>query len=214
MRVAIADDSLLIREGISRVLAAADFEICGLARDAAELLALIQAESPDIAIIDIKMPPTHTDEGLTAARIIRAQHPATAVLVLSQYVEADYALTLLSTGSAGCGYLLKDRVTHHGDLVGALQRLKRGEVVIDPELVEQMLNRHRPKNPLEDLSARERTILALIAEGLTDRGIAERLWLSRKTVETHVRHILQKLGLKESPTRNRRVEAVLTYLHA
>jgi DNA-binding NarL/FixJ family response regulator len=214
MRVAIADDSLLIREGISRVLAASDIVICGLAGDAPELLALVEADAPDVAIIDIKMPPTYTDEGLAAAAAIRAQHPATAVLVLSQYIEADYALALLARGSEGCGYLLKDRVIHQADLVDALERLVRGEAVVDSQLVEQLLDRHRPPNPLDELSPRERTILALMAQGLTDRGIAEQLWLSRKTVETHVRHILQKLGLAESPTRNRRVEAVLTYLHA
>jgi DNA-binding NarL/FixJ family response regulator len=212
VRVAIADDSLLIREGIARVLVSAEIGVCGLARNGSELLELVAAEAPDIAIIDIRMPPTHTTEGLVSAAAVRARHPATAVLVLSQYIEAEYALTLLGGGGDGCGYLLKDCVTRPGDLVDALARLVRGEVVVDQELVEQLLSRTRPKSPLDELSPRERSILALMAEGLTDRGIAERLWLSRKTVETHVRHILQKLGLAESPERNRRVIAVLTYL--
>jgi DNA-binding NarL/FixJ family response regulator len=158
------------------------------------------------------MPPTHTREGLEAAVAIRGQHPGTAVLVLSQYVDADYALELLGDGGSARGYLLKERITAPTELVDALERLERGETVIDAQLVDELLRRSRENNPLDQLTDRERSVLRLMAEGLTDRGIAERLWLSPKTVETHVRHILQKLGLPEHHTRNRRVEAVLTYL--
>jgi DNA-binding NarL/FixJ family response regulator len=176
-------------------------------------MALVARTGPDVAIIDIKMPPAYSDEGLVAAIRIRERHPATAVLVLSQYVDADYALTVLG-GDRVRGYLLKERITQPRELLDALDRLTRGETVIDQELVADLLARRRQPDRLADLSERERGVLALMAEGLTDRGIAERLWLSPKTVETHVRHILRKLGLAESHARNRRVEAVLAYLRA
>jgi DNA-binding NarL/FixJ family response regulator len=159
------------------------------------------------------MPPTFTDEGLRAAAEIRSRHPDVAVLVLSQYVDSDYALALLRGGER-CGYLLKERVTRGDDLVHALQRLARGETVVDRDLVDQLVGRTRRPDPLAELTERERHVLSLMAEGLTDRGIAERLWLSPKTVESHVRHILQKLGLPEHHSRNRRVEAVLAYLQS
>lgn len=214
MRVVIADDTLLVREGITRVLEAAGIEVSGRAATATELLEQVVTHNPDVAIIDIRMPPTYTDEGLEAARAIRSKHPATAVLVLSQYVEPGYALTLLGAGGESCGYLLKDRVAEVTHLTDALHRLTAGEAVIDSQLVELLLNRPRAAGPLDDLTDREKTILTLMAEGLTDRGIAERLWLSRKTVETHVRHILQKLTLPENPTHNRRVQAVLAFLQS
>jgi DNA-binding NarL/FixJ family response regulator len=214
VRVVVADDSLLIREGIARVLEDAGLEVCAQAGDADELLRAVESTRPDVAVVDIRMPPTHTTEGLEAATTIRQRHSDTAVLVLSQYVDADYALALVRDTASACGYLLKERITRSGELVDALERLDRGETVIDPKLVEELIDRGGAPAPLEELSPRERHVLALMAEGLTDRGIAEQLWLSPKTVETHVRHILQKLGLTESRARNRRVEAVLAYLRA
>jgi DNA-binding NarL/FixJ family response regulator len=215
MRVVLADDSLLVREGLKRLLTEAAIEVCGEAGDAEALAAVVDRAQPDVVIVDIRMPPTHNDEGLRAAAAIRARHPEVAVLVLSQYVDADYALTLLGQGGAAAsGYLLKDRITRGTDLVDGLRRLAAGETVVDPLLVEQLLERPRHESPIEELTERERHVLSLMAEGLTDRGIAERLWLSPKTVESHVRHILQKLGLPEDRSRNRRVEAVLAYLRS
>jgi DNA-binding NarL/FixJ family response regulator len=173
----------------------------------------VERTLPDVVVADIRMPPTYTDEGLRAAAEIRIRHPGTAVLVLSQYVDADYALALLRDGER-CGYLLKERVTRGDDLVQAVERLARGETVVDRDLVAELVGRTRRPDPLAELTERERHVLALMAEGLTDRGIAERLWLSPKTVESHVRHILQKLGLPEHHSRNRRVEAVLAYLRS
>ena len=214
MRVALADDSLLVREGVKRLLAEAGIEVCGEAGDAEELASVVDETRPDVVVLDIRMPPTHTDEGLRAAAALRTSRPQTAVLVLSQYVDADYALRLLNDGGQACGYLLKERITHGRDLCDAIERLAKGETVVDPQLVHELLGRARPRSPIDDLTARERQILSLMAEGLTDRGIADRLWLSTKTVESHVRHILQKLNLPEDRTRNRRVAAVLTYLRA
>lgn len=213
MRVAVADDSLLVREGLKRLLVDAGVEICGEASDAEQLDAVVEKTRPDVVLVDIRMPPTHTDEGLRAADAIRTRHPGIAVLVLSQYVEADYALALLRAGGEGRGYLLKERITHGRDLLEAIDRLAAGETVVDPQLVHQLLHRVRWQSPIDDLTERERHVLSLMAEGLTDRGIAERLWLSPKTIESHVRHILQKLGLPEDHNRNRRVAAVLAYLH-
>ena len=160
------------------------------------------------------MPPTHTDEGLVAAAELRERFPATGVLVLSQYVEIGYALRLIEGREGRCGYLLKERVTNASEIVDALHRIAAGEIVVDAELVEALLRRPRAHDPLEELSEREREVLALMAEGLTDRGIAERLWVSPATVETHIRHILRKLSLSPNATSNRRVQAVLTYLRA
>lgn len=214
MRVAIADDSLLVREGLKRLLAEANIDVCGEAGDVDELAATVEKTHPDVVIVDIRMPPTHSDEGLQAAAEIRARHPDIAVLVLSQYIDADYALKLLQESGEASGYLLKDRITQGTDLLDAVRRLAQGETVLDPQLVDQLLARAREGSPIDDLTDRERHVLSLMAEGLTDRGIAERLWLSPKTVESHIRHILQKLGLPEDRSRNRRVEAVLTYLRA
>jgi DNA-binding NarL/FixJ family response regulator len=214
VRVVIADDTALLRQGLVRLLEDAGVEICGEAGDGEGLLELVETTEPDAAIVDIRMPPSHRDEGLVAAERIRELHPEVGVLVLSQYVETTYALRLLDGPVGGCGYLLKDRVLDAGQLVGALERVTAGETVVDPELVAQLLERRRERDPLADLTPREREILGLMAEGLTDRGIAERLWLTPKTVETHVRHILRKLDLPQGAAYNRRVQAVLTQLRA
>ena len=212
MRIVIADDTALLRQGVVRLLEDAGVEVCGEAGDAAELLELVEEAAPDVAIVDIRMPPSHSDEGLVAAARIRELHPDVGVLVLSQYVDAAYALRLLDGSNGGCGYLLKDRVLDAAQLVGALERVTAGETVMDPELVAQLLERPRERDRLDELTPREREILGLMAEGLTDRGIAERLWLTPKTVETHVRHILRKLDLPQGAAYNRRVQAVLTQL--
>ena len=214
MRVVIAEDTALVRQGLARLLADAGIEVCGEAGDAAALLALVDAERPDVAVVDIRMPPTHTDEGLVAAASIRERHPSAAILVLSQYLDAAYALRLVEDTDGSCGYLLKDRVTDAAELVSALERVAAGETVVDRELVEQLLARRREPGPLDELTDREREVLRLMAEGLTDRGIAERLWVTPKTVETHVRHILRKLDLPTGAANNRRVQAVLTQLRA
>jgi DNA-binding NarL/FixJ family response regulator len=214
MRVVIADDTALLRQGLSRLLAEAGIEVCGECGDADSLLALVDELQPDVAVVDIRMPPTHTDEGLVAAAAIRERHRDTGVLVLSQYVEASYALRLVEGADGGCGYLLKDRVTDADELVEALERIAAGEVVVDRELVEQLLARRRTPDPLGNLTTREREVLRLMAEGLTDRGIAERLWVTPKTVETHIRHILRKLDLPSGAVHNRRVHAVLAHLRA
>ena len=214
MRVVIADDAPLIRHGIARLLTDAGIDVCGEAGDAADLLELVADTRPDVAIVDIRMPPDHTDEGLVAADTIRANFPATGVLVLSQYVDSAYAVRLIDGGDGGRGYLLKDRVMHAGELVAALARVAAGEVVVDAELVEQLLARRRVAGPLDELTDRELEVLTLMVEGLTDRGIAERLWLTPRTVETHIRHILRKLELPTGASHNRRVHAVLAYLRA
>ncbi len=203
MRVVIADDTAILREGLARLLEENGVKVVGQAADATELLRAVEELNPDAALVDIRMPPTHTDEGLVAAETLRIP-----VIVLSQYVETAYALRLLEGGQPGRGYLLKDRVMDAAQLVAALERVVAGEVVVDPALIEPLVARR----PLGDLTAREREVLALMAEGLTDRGIAERLWLTPKTVETHVRHILRKLALPAGTANNRRVHAVLTYL--
>jgi DNA-binding NarL/FixJ family response regulator len=214
MRVVIADDSALVREGLAHALAKHGHEITAATDNPDDLLTCIAASPPEVAIVDIRMPPTHTTEGLRAAAAIRERHPDVAVLVLSQYVDADFALMLLREATAFSGYLLKDRVTNLTTLLEAIDRVARGECVIDPELVELLLQRPLVETRLSDLTDRERTVLALIAEGLSDRAIAERLWLTRKTVETHVRHILAKLALPPDVDHNRRVLAVLTFLRA
>jgi DNA-binding NarL/FixJ family response regulator len=214
MRIVIADDSALVREGLLHALQAHGHEVTGTAGDADELLDSIEHARPDLALVDIRMPPTHTIEGLRAAAAIRERHPDIAVLVLSQYVDADYALTLLREGTARSGYLLKDRITQLTTLLDAIERVGRGETLVDAELVDLLLHRPGIENRLTDLTGRERTVLALVAEGLSDRAIAGRLWLTQKTVETHVRHILAKLALPPDADHNRRVLAVLTFLRA
>jgi DNA-binding NarL/FixJ family response regulator len=212
VRIAVADDSAIVREGLARVLLDAGMQVCGAAQDADELLRIVEQEQPDVALVDIRMPPTRTDEGIVAAAEIRNRFPEVGVLVLSQHVETDYALRLLEERQGRCGYLLKDRITRIEELTEAIQRVARGEVVVDPELVEQLMSRGR--SPVRELTAREREVLALMAEGLTDRGIAERLWVTQKTVETHAVHIFRKLDLPEGASYNRRVHAVLAFLRA
>jgi DNA-binding NarL/FixJ family response regulator len=208
----IADDSALVRDGLRHALTAHGHDVIATATDAPELLETVARDPPDIAVIDIRMPPTHTTEGLQAAAEIRDRGGRTGVLILSQYVDADYAFTLLRTNPARSGYLLKDRITQLDTLLDALRRLHDGGTVLDEELVDLLLHRPAAENRLEQLTDRERTVLALVAEGLSDRAIAERLWLTQKTVETHIRHILGKLGLPPDADHNRRVLAVLEFL--
>lgn len=214
MRVVIAEDSGLVRQGLARLLTDQGMEVTSEVDNADDLLRRIVFDHPDVAIVDIRMPPTHTDEGLVAAEEIRARHPAVGVLVLSQYVESEYVLKLLRGGDQPVGYLVKDRVLDAGELADAVRRVAAGETVIDRELVSQLVNRPRQPSALDELTGREREVLALMAEGLTDRGIAERLFITQKTVETHVRHIFSKLALPAGARDNRRVHAVLTYLKA
>jgi DNA-binding NarL/FixJ family response regulator len=214
MRIVIAEDMALMRAGLARLLADRGFELAGEAEDAETLLQLVARTRPDAAIVDIKMPPTHTDEGLRAAALIREHHPGTSVLLLSSYLDARYAATLFESYPAGTGYLLKERVGDAGVLGDALQRIHRGECVLDPAIVNKLLNRAREPGPLDELSPREREILSLMAEGHSNKRICELCFLSPKTVETHIHSILMKLGLRDSPDSSRRVLAVLTYLRA
>jgi DNA-binding NarL/FixJ family response regulator len=214
VRVVIADDSAVVREGLRHAMQAHGHEVVGTAADGEELLDCVQREKPQVALVDIRMPPTHTSEGLDAASAIRERSPDVALLVLSQYVDADYALTLLRESPARSGYLLKDRIADLTALLEAIERVARGETVVDPELVDLLLHRPASESRLAHLSDRERTVLALLAEGLSDRAIAARLWLTQKTVETHVRHILAKLSLPPDADHNRRVLAVLTFLRS
>jgi DNA-binding NarL/FixJ family response regulator len=215
VRVALADDAVILREGLSRLLAEAGFDVVGLAADAEALLELVQRTRPDVAIIDIRMPPTHTDEGLRAAKIIRQQWPAIGILVLSQHVNTRYALELLSTGTDGVGYLLKERVSDLAELSSSVSRVGHGGSVLDPAVVGELVSRRRPgDNPIERLTAREREVLALIAEGRSNRAIAERLFVTEHTVEKHVKNILGTLDLPQSPDDHRRVLAVITYLNS
>jgi DNA-binding NarL/FixJ family response regulator len=214
MRVVLADDSVLLREGIARLLEDSGFEVVGRAGDAEDLLRKVRAHQPDVAIVDIKMPPTHTDEGLRAARTIRAEHPGTAVLVLSQYVEEDYAMDLLAGSAEGVGYILKDRVADIDRFLDAIRRVADGGSALDPEVVSRMLGRRRAVDPLEELTPREREVLALMAEGRSNRAIAGELVITERAVEKHVTSIFTKLNLPSSAEDHRRVLAVLTYLRA
>jgi DNA-binding NarL/FixJ family response regulator len=213
-RVVITEDSLLVRHGLDRILREAEFDVVGQTATVEELLDLVARARPDVALIDIRLPPSYRDEGLRAAEAIRARFPSVALLVLSQYVEAEYALRLLEGTEQSIGYLLKDRIVNPAQLTEAITRILAGGVVVDPALVAQLLERRRRADPLDELTSREREVLALMAEGFTDRGIAQRLYVTPKTVETHTRHIFQKLALSESALENKRVRAVLEYLRA
>jgi DNA-binding NarL/FixJ family response regulator len=212
MRVAVADDAALFREGVARLLTDAGFEVVAKAKDAVELLALVHADTPDVVVVDIRMPPGFTTEGLDAAREIRRTHPDVGVLVLSAHVEPHYAVQLLDEDARGAGYLLKDRVADLAELSGAVRRVAAGGLVIDPGVVATLVGRRRVGDPLESLSEREREVLAVMAEGRSNQGICERLFLSPKTVEAYVRSVFTKLGLQQGPDDNRRVLAVLAYL--
>ena len=215
MRVVVADDAVLLREGLGRLLEEVGFDVVGLAADAEELFTYVAEHEPDVAIVDIRMPPTFTDEGLRAAREIKDRWPATAILVLSQHVQASYAVELLSLGASGTGYLLKDRVADLAELAANVRRVGEGGSVLDPSVVEQLVEQRRTKDdPLERLSTRERDVLAAMAEGLTNKGIAERLFIAEHTVEKHVSNIFAALQLPVSNSDHRRVLAVVTYLDA
>jgi DNA-binding NarL/FixJ family response regulator len=212
--VVLADDSVLLREGIASLLEKAGFEIVGQSGTAEDLLLKVRSYKPDIAIVDIKMPPTHTDEGLRAATEIREKHPDTAVLVLSQYVEEGYALELLQESAEGVGYLLKDRVYDLADFVAAVKRVAEGGSALDPSVVSQLVGRRRRDDPIDALSAREREVLELMAEGLSNSAIAARVFLTDRGVEKHVTSIFQKLQLPVAADTHRRVLAVVAFLQS
>ena len=214
MRVVVADDVMLTREGIVRLLRDAGIEVVGEAEDADGLLRDVRLSRPDAAIVDIRMPPTHTDEGLVAAQRIRTEQPEVGVLVLSQYVEPSYAMRLLAEHPEGVGYLLKERVFDVAILVDALRRVTDGETVVDPTIVSRLVGRRRRVDPLAELTAREREVLELVAEGLSNKAVAGRLVVTERTVEAHVKQIFLKLGLDANPESHRRVLAVLAYLRA
>jgi DNA-binding NarL/FixJ family response regulator/class 3 adenylate cyclase len=212
MRVVIADDSVLLREGVVRLLAESGFDVVAQSDNADDLLRHVAMHKPDVAIVDIRMPPTHTDEGLAAAREIRERHSATGVLVLSQYVEAGYAMDLLAEGAEGVGYLLKDRVSDLEEFAGAVRRVGEGGSALDPAVVSQLVGRRRQQDPLDELTPREREVLELMAEGRSNQAIAERMFVTLRAVEKHVTSIFTKLGLPASTDDHRRVLAVLAYL--
>jgi DNA-binding NarL/FixJ family response regulator len=214
VRVVVADDVMLTREGIVRLLKDSGIEVVAEAGDANSLLRHVQLTQPDAAIVDIRMPPTHTDEGLVAAQQIRAAHPEVGVLLLSQYVEPSYAMRLLKEHPERVGYLLKERVFDVAILVDALRRLADGETVIDPTIVSRLVGRRRREDPLEELTEREGEVLGLVAEGLSNKAIAARLFVTERTVEAHVKQIFLKLRLETNPASHRRVLAVLAYLRA
>jgi DNA-binding NarL/FixJ family response regulator len=214
MQAVIADDAVLFRAGLARVLEAAGIEVAAQVGDAEQLLARVRADPPEAVVVDIRMPPTHTREGLDAAQRIRAEHPEVGVLVLSQYVEPHHAMQLLQDGARGVGYLLKDRVSDVNEVVDAVRRVAAGGSVIDPEVVAQLVSRRRTHDPIQGLSERERQVLALMAEGRSNQAIGERLFLSPKTVEAHVHSIFTRLDLHAAPDDRRRVLAVLAFLRA
>jgi DNA-binding NarL/FixJ family response regulator len=214
MRVALVDDQVLLREGLARLLAEAGMQVVASEGDIDGFLRAAEATRPDVAIIDIRLPPTFTDEGLRAADLLRTRQPLTAILVLSQYLDAGYAFRLLESFPTGVGYLLKDRVSQVAVLVDAVERVVAGECVVDPSIVARLAGRSGLAEPLSVLTSREREVLALMAEGRTNAAIGQRLYLSEKTVEGNVRRIFEKLGLSDTPEDNRRVLAVLAFLRA
>jgi len=214
VRAVIADDSLLLREGVARVLADAGIEVAASVGDADALRRVVATEKPDVAIVDVRMPPTQTDEGSRAAEAIRERHPEVGILMLSQVVEAHTALRLFGERPEGFGYLLKDRVLEIDDFVEAVKRVARGGTAMDPQVVSQLVGKRRKDDPIDDLSPREREVLELMAEGRSNAGICAKLFLSSKTVETHVSSIFNKLRLTQAPDDHRRVLAVLAYLRA
>jgi DNA-binding NarL/FixJ family response regulator len=211
LRVVLADDDVLLREGLASLLERSGLHVLGQAGDGAALLGLVRDTRPDLAVIDIRMPPTRTTEGLQAAQVIREEFPGTAILVLSAHVEVEHAMELLASGG-GLGYLLKSRVTDVAEFLDTLDRITKGGSVVDPALVHELVTARRRKDPLAALSAREREVLALMAEGRSNAGIARRLWVTEGTVEKHVRSILAKLDLPETEEDHRRVLAVVTFL--
>ena len=214
MRVAVADDGVLFRRGLVHLLVKEGIEVVAEVGNADELIRAVESTAPDVVLIDIRMPPTHTVEGLDAAAAIRRSRPKTGVILLSQYVEPHAAMSLLSEGTGGIGYLLKDHVTDPAALVDAIIRVANGGAVIDPSVVAQLLLKQRRHDPLESLTSRERAVLALMAEGRSNQAVAARLFLSEKTVESHVGRILSKLGIGIEPDDHRRVLAVLTHLRS
>jgi DNA-binding NarL/FixJ family response regulator len=212
VRVVVADDSTLFREGVARLLVDAGFEVVGTAANPEQLLLKVRSYAPDVVIVDVRMPPTQTDEGIQAAELIFAHHPDVRVLLLSQFVEAKRALDLISSRSAGFGYLLKDRVLDVDDFVDAVTRVGRGGTALDPDVVAELVGRPRASDPLAELTDREREVLALMAEGRSNQGIGSKLYLSPKTIEAHVHAIFMKLGLAAKGEDHRRVLAVLAYL--
>jgi DNA-binding NarL/FixJ family response regulator len=212
MRVVIADDSVLVREGVARLLTDAGIDVAGTAATPDELLRRVHLFHPDVAVVDIRMPPTHTDEGIVAAQQIRASHPDVGVLLLSQHLDSVYAARLLEEVPSGAGYLLKDRVSDVAVLTDAIHRVAEGECVIDPTIVSRLVQAGRSRGPLDELTEREREVLALMAEGRSNLAIGQSLFLGTKTVESHVRQIFQKLGLDQSLDDHRRVLAVLVFL--
>ena len=215
MQIVVADDAVILREGLARLLEEAGFDVVGLAADADELCALVEDLQPEVAIVDIRMPPTHTDEGLQAAKLIRARWPQVGILVLSQHVQARYAVELLAGGTERVGYLLKDRVSDLGELSESVKRIGEGGSVLDPTVVAQLVGQRRKGDtPLEDLTDRELEVLALMAEGRSNKAIGERLFITEHTVEKHVKSIFGTLRLPPSPDDHRRVLAVVTFLDA
>ncbi len=214
MRVVVADDAMLTREGIVRLLREAEVDVVAQAENADELLRHVRLAQPDAAVVDIRMPPTHTDEGLVAAQRIRTEHPQIGVLVLSQYVEPSYAMRLLEEHPEQVGYLLKERVFDVAILVDALRRIADGETVVDPTIVSRLVGRRRRADPLAELTEREREVMGLVAEGLSNKALARRLFVTERTVEAHVKQIFLKLQLDVKPESHRRVLAVLAYLRA
>ena len=214
MRVVLADDTVLLREGVARILGEAGFEVVGQAGNAEELMLKVRSYSPDVAIVDIRMPPTHTDEGLRAAQEIREAYPDVGVLVLSQYVEAGYAMELLAESAEGVGYLLKDRVSDVNEFADAVRRVGEGGSALDPTIVSQLVGRRRRDDPIDQLTPREREVLGLMAEGRSNSGIAEQLVVTERAVEKHVTSIFAKLRLPAAAEDHRRVLAVLAYLRS